>query len=157
MKKFLLSFLALLLLVEEWLWDLLSACAHYLIALLRLEGVERWLIQTSPNMALCAFMVPVLLVTPINLAAIWFFIHGLLLQGLATEIFAKLLGTLLIARIFTLTKPQLLSFKFINLIYTTITGWLRWAHNKVVDTAVYRYGKQLKAEIKARVEAFWSK
>ena len=155
MKKLLLSILAVFLIIEEWLWDGLSACGHYLIALLRLESFERWLTQTTPNTALLAFLIPVLIVTPINLAAIWLMIQGLLLQGILLEIFAKLLGTLLVARVFTLTKPQLLSFKVINAIYVTISGWLRWAHQKVVDTAIYRYSKILKAEVKARVKAFF--
>jgi cell division protein FtsW (lipid II flippase) len=155
MKKLLLSILAVFLIIEEWLWDGLSACGHYLIALLRLESFERWLTQTTPNTALLAFLIPVLIVTPINLAAIWLMIQGLLLQGILLEIFAKLLGTLLVARVFTLTKSQLLSFRVINAIYTTISGWLRWAHQKVVDTAIYRYSKVLKAEVKARVKAFF--
>jgi cell division protein FtsW (lipid II flippase) len=155
MKKLLLSILAIFLIIEEWLWDGLSACGHYLITLLRLESFERWLAQSAPNTALLAFMIPLLIVTPINLAAIWLMIQGLLLQGVLLEIFAKLLGTLLVARVFTLTKPQLLSFRLINAIYITISGWLHWAHAKIVDTTVYRYLKQLKAEVKAKVKAYF--
>jgi len=155
MKKLILSLLAIFLIIEEWLWDFLSLCGHYLILLLRLENFERWLSQTKPNVALLAFMIPVLIVTPINLAALWLLLHGLLLQGILLEVFAKLLGTLLVARVFTLTKPQLLSFKAIALIYTTIRGWLHWAHEKVVETAIYKYSKLLKAEVKAKITAFF--
>ena len=52
MKKMLLSLLAVILIIEEWLWDLLSALGHSLIRLLKLESVERWLSQTSPKTAL---------------------------------------------------------------------------------------------------------
>jgi len=151
MKKLLLSFLAVFLIIEEWLWDFLSALAHYLIQLLRLEKFEIWLSQTSPNIALLAFLIPVLIVTPINLAAFWLLLNGLLLQGVLLEVFAKLLGTLLIARVFKLTKPQLLTFKVFSLIYLTISEWLRWAHEKIVDTAIYQYSKQIKTQIKARL------
>ena len=155
MKKFLLTLLAVFLIIEEWLWDFLSACGHYLIRLLRLENFERWLSQTSPYVALFVILVPILIVTPINLAAIWLLLHGLLLQCILLDLFAKLLGTFLIARVFTLTKSQLLTFRVFAAIYTTVTGWLRWAHAKIVDTAIYRYSLQLKAQVKARVKEFF--
>jgi len=155
MNRLLLSILAIFLIIEEWIWDFLSAFGHYLFSLLKLESFERWLSQTSPNTALLAFMIPLLIVTPINLAAIWLLINGLLLQGVLLEVFAKLLGTLLVARVFTLTKTQLLTFKVIAIIYTTISGWLRWAHQKIIDTAIYRYSKQVKADVKAWANAFF--
>jgi hypothetical protein len=150
MKKLLLSLLAILLIIEEWLWDLLSACGHYLIRWLRLENFERWLIQTSPPIALLAFMIPILIVTPINLAALWLLLQGMLIQGILLELFAKLLGTLLIARVFSLTKSQLLTYPIFARIYHTIIDWLHWAHEKVVDTAIYQFSQQLKAQLKAK-------
>jgi len=153
MKRLLITLLAIVLIIEEWLWDFLSACGHYLALLLKLESVERWLVQTSPAMALLAIAIPILIVTPINLAALSLLLHGLLLQGILLELFAKLLGTLLVARVFSLTKPQLLSFSLIALVYQTIMGWLHWAHAKIVDTEIYRWSRQLKAQVKAKIKA----
>lgn len=157
MKKLLLSLLAILLIFEEWLWDGLSFFGHWLIAHLHLKGVEQWLSQTSPIVALIAFSIPLLIVTPINLIAIGLLAHGLILQGIALEIVAKLLGTVLIARVFALTKPQLLTFSFIRFIYNTITRWLYWAHEKVVQTSIYQWSKRLKADIKTRFSAWFKK
>jgi hypothetical protein len=89
-----------------------------------------------------------MIVAPLNLIAFALIANGLILQGILTEILAKLLGTLLVARVFALTKPQLLTFSFINSIYTTITSWLKWAHDKITESAVYRIVKQLKAQFK---------
>ena len=155
MKKTLLSLLAIILIIEEWLWDILTAFGHTLIRWLRLERFELWLSQTSPTMALVAFSIPILIIAPINLVAFELLIHGLVLQGIGVELLAKLLGTLLIARVFALTKPQLLTFGFLRFVYTTITGWLHWAHQKVVETTVYRWGQQFKAETKARFAAWF--
>ena len=145
MKKILLSFLAIFLIIEEWLWDLLTALGHSLSHRLHLEQFEQWLRQTDPAMALVAFSIPILIVVPINIVAFELVTNGLILQGILTEILAKLLGTLLVARVFALTKPQLLTFAFLMVIYTTITGWLKWAHDKITETTVYRWMKQLKA------------
>jgi hypothetical protein len=144
MKKFLLSFLAIFLIIEEWLWDLLTAFGHSLSQWLNLEQFEQWLSQTSATMALVAFSIPILVVTPINLMAFGLMVNGLILQGILMEVLAKLLGTLLVARVFALTKPQLLTFAFLMIIYSTIIGWLHWAHEKITETTVYRWAKQLK-------------
>ncbi len=156
MKKILLSLLAIILIIEEWLWDTLAAFGHSLVRWLNLEKFELWLSQTSPTLALVTFSIPVLIVTPINLFAFGLLAHGLILQGILLELLAKLLGTVLIARVFALTKPQLLTFPFIRVIYTTITGWLRWAHQKIIETPVYRWSKQIKAEVKARLATWFN-
>jgi len=155
MKKLLLTLLAIILIIEEWLWDFLVAVGHYLVELFRLQNFERWLSQTSPNTALFAFIIPIMIVTPINLAAFWLLLHGMLLEGILLEVLAKLLGTLLVARVFTLTKTQLLTFSGIALIYNTISAWLHWAHAKIVETSIYIYSKQLKVRVKARVNEFF--
>lgn len=154
MKKILLSILAVILIIEEWLWDGLSAFGHFLIGLLRLDDFERWLSQVSPNVALVAFMVPVLIVTPINLFALGLLAHGLILQGILLEIVAKLLGTLLVSRVFTLTKNQLLSFRLLAVIYSTVMRWLNWAHQKITDTTVYKLAKALKLQLKSIISGW---
>lgn len=154
MKKILLSILAVILIIEEWLWDGLSAFGHFLIGLLRLDDFERWLTQVSPNVALVAIIVPVLIVTPINLFALGLLAHGLILQGILLEIVAKLLGTLLVSRVFTLTKNQLLSFRLLAVIYLTIMHWLNWAHQKITDTTVYKLAKALKLQLKSIISGW---
>jgi hypothetical protein len=144
MKNLLLSFLAILLIIEEWLWDLLTVFGHQLVQWFHLEQIEQWLRQTSPVMALAAFSIPILIVAPINLVGFGLLANGLILQGILLEVLAKLLGTLLVARVFALTKPQLLTFALLMFIYTTITHWLHWAHEKIIETSVYRWAKQLK-------------
>ncbi|MCX7099124.1 MAG: hypothetical protein NTV43_14585 [Methylococcales bacterium] len=157
MKKLLLSLLAIFLIFEEWLWDLLTLFGQVLVRWLHLKKLEQWLSQTSRFMALLAFSIPIMIVTPLNLFALGLLAHGLILQGILLELVAKLLGTVLIARVFALTKPQLLSFAIVNFIYTTITGWLHWAHQKIVETPIYLWSKQFKAEAKARVAAWFKR
>lgn len=147
MKKILLSLLAVLLIIEEWLWDALNHLAHRLVKLLRLDSFERWLISLSPAYSLIAFVIPLLVVMPINLLALRLIVQGMVFQGILLEMFAKLFGTLFISRVFSLTKPQLLTYKIINFIYTTISHWLGWAHSKVVETAIYNKAKMTKLYI----------
>jgi hypothetical protein len=154
MKKILLAGLAILLIIEEWLWDALNALSHLLIKWTRLEPFECWLSQRTPKQALVAFSIPLMIVMPLNIIAISLLARGMILQGLMMEVFVKLLATLLVARVFALTKPQLLSFSFFRSIYLTITQWLKWAHDKVVDAPIYIWIKAFKVKIKARAKAW---
>ncbi len=155
MKKILLTLLAIILIIEEWLWDALSAFGHALVRRLNLQRVELWLSLTPPNTALVAFLIPILLIITINVAVVKLMVLGQLLKALLLEILAKLLATLIIARVFALTKPQLLTFRYISLIYTTVTTWLNWAHEKIVQTAIYRLSKRWKTEIKLKFAAWF--
>jgi hypothetical protein len=144
MKKFLLSVLAVFLIIEEWLWDLLTAFGHTLVQWLDLQRVEQWLSQATATVALAAFVFPMLIAMLFNFMALGLVGKGLILQAVVVEVLAKLIGTLLVARVFALTKPQLMTFAFLRFVYTTIMEWLRWAHRKVTDTAVYRWVEQWK-------------
>lgn len=133
----------------------MSAFGHALVRWLNPQRVELWLSRTPTNTALVAFLIPMLLIIPINVAVVKLAVLGQLLKALLLEIAAKLLATLIVARVFALTKPQLLTFQYISLIYTTITAWLAWAHQKIVQTAIYRSAKRWKTEIKLKFAAWF--
>lgn len=155
-KKALLALLAIFLLFEEWLWDSLTVLGGKLVHWLNLAAVEQWLMQASPHQALAAFCLPLLMVTPINLIAFWLLAHGAIIEGLLLEVLAKLLGTVLIARVFALTKPQLLTFRPLLWLYTTIHHWLQWAHGKITGTPFYQWAKHWQQQAKARWLAWFS-
>jgi hypothetical protein len=148
LKRLFFSLLALLLIFEEWLWNLLTALGQQLSRWLHLERIEAWLQQAPPKLALLAFIVPLLIVTPINLASIWLLSKGMLLQGLALQLAAKLLATLLVARVFRLTKPQLLTFTWFARCYHFVVRWVRWAHHRVTETQLYQMLLVLKQQFK---------
>jgi hypothetical protein len=62
---------------------------------------------------------------------------------------------LLIARVFALTKPQLLTFTLFSVIYNNTIRWLHWAHQIIVETRVYRLAQQLKIDVKKRISAWF--
>lgn len=148
LKRFLLGFLAILLIFEEWLWDALTTLGRLLSRWLRLERFERWLQEAPPLTAAVAFAIPLLAVAPLNLAALWMIANGMILRGVVLEIIAKLLGTLFVARVFALTRRQLMAFRWFAWLYTTVSGWLTWAHEMVASTRVYRWAKIWKARIR---------
>ena len=150
-KKILLSLLAIIVIFEEWLWDALAVIGQWLSHLLHLERFDEWLVNASPNKALFAFLIPLIIVTPFNLLAVFLLSHGAIIQGVMLEIAVKLVGTLLIARIFRLTKTALLTFDWINSLYYSITRLLHWAHELIHNTAIYRLSVEIKQAVKAKM------
>jgi hypothetical protein len=153
LKKALLSILAIIVLFEEWLWDILTLCGKWLARVLHLEKFDERLALATPNQAVVALLIPLLLVTPINVAALMVLARGAIWEGVLLEVVAKLLGTLLVARVFRLVRSALMTFRWFAAIYDTITGILKWAHDLVRSTALYRLAQQAKQAIKERWKA----
>ncbi|QJD30494.1 hypothetical protein [Methylococcus geothermalis] len=147
LKQLFSSVLALLVLFEEWLWDLLTALGQWLSRILHLERFDAWLSQASPKLALMAFVIPLLVVAPLNVGAVVLMVHGAMTAGILLEVVAKLLGTLLVARVFRLTRPALMYFAWFARLYEGIMRILRWAHAMVQESHWYRAALAFKASI----------
>ena len=151
LKKAFLFVLALVVIFEEWLWEILAFAGQRLSTLLRLEKFDEWLVHAKPKQALMAFLLPLVIITPFNLFALFLLAHGAIIQGLLLEIAIKLSGTLLIARIFHLVKPALLTYAWLNYLYQKITRLLNWARYLITNTTFYRLSLKIKASIKLKI------
>ncbi|MFZ2452169.1 MAG: hypothetical protein WAW36_16790 [Methylovulum miyakonense] len=154
LKKLMLTILAILVIFEEWLWDMLTVAGQWLARAFNLERFDERLMKASPPQALLALFIPLAIVTPINIFALFLLAHGRIGEGILLEIVAKLIGTLLVARVFKLVRPALLTFAWFAKLYDAITGMLRWAHKLVHDSAIYKLSVMVKAAVKARAKAF---
>ncbi len=151
MKRLLLTCLAVLLILEEWLWEKLTALGDRLSVWLHLRQFEQWLAMASPEIAMAAFLLPILLILPIKLGALLLVSNGQILQGIVLLILAKLFMTLLISRMFAITRAQLLTFRWFSVVYVSITRWLGWAHERIRATEAYRQVINLKHLASARL------
>jgi hypothetical protein len=100
---------ALVLLVEAWFWDTGSAIAARLALWPPLRWLEARIRTLPPWAALTAFVLPGLLLLPVKLLALLAIAHGHAVSGVAGFIVAKLGGAVVVARIYVLTLPTLLT------------------------------------------------
>lgn len=100
---------ALLLMLEEWLWDATQALLARIPDWPWLVRLQRWVERLSPYAALLIFLAPTLLLLPVKLLALLSITHGHPTLGVAIVLAAKVLGTALVARIYALTRRSLLS------------------------------------------------
>lgn len=99
---------ALVLLLEEWCWDVGMRLATALSRWSWLAALEARVRTLPPFAALCAFVLPGLLLLPVKLLALLAIAHGHPLSGIATIVVAKIGGAAVVARLYALTLPTLL-------------------------------------------------
>lgn len=100
---------ALVLLLEEWCWDVGMRLAAALSGWAWLAAVEARVRSLPPAAALCAFVLPGLLLLPVKLLALLAIAHGHPWSGIATIVVAKIGGAAVVARLYALTLPTLLA------------------------------------------------
>lgn len=100
---------ALILLLEQWTWNLGVRIAAAITRWPPLQALERQVQRLRPYPALCVFAVPIALLLPVKLVALVAIAHGFPLTGITTFVLAKVGGAVVVTRLYTLTLPSLLS------------------------------------------------
>lgn len=115
--------LALLILFEEWGWDPLQRGLVRLGRALGLAWLEAAIGRLPPYAALAVLLLPSLLLLPVKLAALWLIGRGHAVLGMAVIALAKVAGTAIVARLFTLTRPALMRLAWFEHLYLRWTAW----------------------------------
>ncbi|WP_295006266.1 hypothetical protein [uncultured Dechloromonas sp.] len=105
----------------EWLWEPLQGAMAWLARWPLLRQVDAWVAGAPRYVALALFLLPGAALLPFKLAGLYFLAHGAPLLGVLTFMAAKIVGTALLARIFTLTKTQLLTIAWFARAYAAVT------------------------------------
>lgn len=141
--------LALVLVFEEWGWELLAAAAARLARLPLWGWLERRIARLPPWAALLTFGLPMLLLLPVKLVAVYLFGAGHYSTGLALLVGAKLAGTAVLARLFQLTQPALMRLPWFARWYPRWKAWKDALLDEVRQTSFWRQGRRLKTRLKA--------
>jgi hypothetical protein len=118
--------LAVVFLIEAWLWDHLEPIVERVVALIPLRAFKEWLAERvdtlSPAMTLIVFIVPVIPLFPLKLIGLWLLTHEYWLSAILTIVFAKFLGVGVAAFIFDVTRPKLLQMEWFETLYEFVIG-----------------------------------
>ena len=142
------ALLALLILFEEWGWEPLQRVLARIGRWPGFRWFERWVRGLPPYAALALFAVPALALLPIKLAALWAIRQGHALLGLAVIVLAKLVGTALVARLFTLTHDALMRLAWFARWYGRWSAWKARLLDWVRASAAWRSARALKAALR---------
>jgi hypothetical protein len=150
--------LALLILFEEWGWEPLQRALAWVGQLPGLRWLESRVKTLPPYGALAMFLLPTLLLLPIKLLALWFIGQGHVLAGTLVIISAKLIGTAIVARLFSLTQPALMQLPWFARLYVRWHHWKGALLTQVRASWPWRLGRVLKHRLRQRwqrLQARW--
>ncbi len=139
---------ALFILLEDWLWDDLARLAAAIGRLPVFHQLETLIIKLPPYAALLLFGAPSLLLIPVKLMALYFMSHGRPTLGVVTVIAAKIAGTALVARIFTLTRPRLMRIGWFARLHDWFLAFKTRIYTAIKATRIYQAGHELKLRIR---------
>ena len=130
-----LVFLAIVFLIEAWLWDHLEPIVARVVAAIPLARFKQWLTERvdalPPAMTLIVFAVPIIPLFPLKLVGLYLLTHEYWLTGVSTFLFAKLLGVGVTAFVFDVTRDKLMEMHWFERLYDLVMKLRAKAHELV--------------------------
>ena len=130
--------LALIFLIEAWLWDHLEPVVARIVALIPLRAFKAWLAarvaQLSPMWTLAVFIVPFVLLFPLKLAEVWLLANHYWISAIALIVASKFIGVGVLAFIFDVTRSKLLQMAWFRRLYEWVLDIRHRAHDIVEPT-----------------------
>jgi hypothetical protein len=141
--------LAIIFLIEAWLWDHLEPIVARVVELIPLRAFKQWLAERvdtlSPAMTLIVFIVPVIPLFPLKLVGLWLLTHEYWFSAILTIVFAKFLGVGVAAFVFDVTRPKLLEMQWFETLYEFVLA-LRAKATALVDPIKLRIKEALSGD-----------
>jgi hypothetical protein len=141
--------LAVIFLIEAWLWDHLEPIVARFVAWIPLRTFKAWLAERvdtlSPAMTLIVFIVPVLPLFPLKLIGLWLLANEYWASAILMIIFAKFVGVGVTAFIFDVTRPKLLEMAWFERLYEFILA-IRAKAAELVDPVKQRIRDMLRGD-----------
>src|SRR6266478_5522249 len=116
--------LAVIFLIEAWLWDHLEPIVARVVARIPLRAFKQWLSERvdtlSPAMTLIVFAVPVIPLFPLKLVGLWLLANEYWASAVVVIILGKFVGVGVTAFIFDVTRDKLLEMQWFKKLYEFI-------------------------------------
>ena len=139
---------AVVILLEEWLWEPLQRLAALVGRLPLLRRLEARIARLPPRWALAMFLTPTVVLFPFKILSLAAFARGQYALGLTIAVAAKGVGTALVARIFTLCKPTLMGVPWFARAHAWVSGVRQRALAFLRATPVYKGIKAFSGAVK---------
>jgi len=134
---------ALVILFEEWGWDPLARLVGTLARLPVFARLERHIAALPPYAALAVYCVPALLMLSVKLVALYWISLGYLALGVTAIVVAKIAGTAVVARLFQLTQPTLVTLPWFAALYRRWSIWKATVVTAVRASAAWQAGRAI--------------
>jgi|SRR5690242_4525019 hypothetical protein len=141
--------LAIVFLIEAWLWDHLEPLVAWFVSIIPLRAFKQWLADRvdalSPMMTLIVFIVPIIPLFPLKLVGLWLLAHEYWVSAIFTLLFAKFVGVGVTAFLFDVTREKLLEMGWFEKLYEFIMA-LREKAKEMVEPVKQRIRSILRGD-----------
>lgn len=115
-------------LLEETIWRWARALGALLARIPIFAALERLVPRLDARLVLLLFLIPIALLFPVKLAALWLIGTGHVVTGAALIVVAKMLGTAFSARLYAIAEPRLLELPLFVRLHGLVTRLIARAH-----------------------------
>src|SRR6059058_959705 len=127
--------LAILFLIEAWLWDHLEPIVARVVAVIPWQSLKallaRRIATLSPTATLLVFLVPVIVIVPFKVLGLWLVAEGYWVHAAGMLLLAKIAGLGTTAFVFDACRDKLLQLMWFRLLYESLLALRDWAHAMV--------------------------
>lgn len=146
--------LAVVFLIESWLWDHMRDGLRALAQRIGLERFDPWLRtivgKLSPPLTLVLFAVPAAVIFPFKLIALGLLARGYFISGIVAIFAAKTLALGVTAVLFDICKDKLLQMQWFCRFYSLMLAAGAWSHELIAP--LRQRVADLAARLKERLE-----
>ena len=135
---------------EEWLWDRLTTFMSWVARARVFRWLEARLAVLPPYAAMAVFLIPGAFLLPVKIAALYLMTRGHAGGGLLIIVMAKVIGTAIVARIFTVCRPALLTVRWFRRLYEGIVRLKVRLYTAIQSMPAWKTAVRWKRAFKAR-------
>ena len=128
--------------LEETIWRWAGLLGGQIARLPIFSGLERLVGRLDPLVVLLLFLVPLLGLIPLKLAAVWLIGGGHPIKGVMLLLSAKFLGTALSAHLYAVAEPKLMQIAVFAKVRNFVVGLLARAHAYLDASPTYQAARR---------------
>lgn len=136
--------------LEETIWRWAGQLGAAIARLPVFVGLERAVQRLDPWVVLLLFLVPLLGLIPLKLAAVWLIGGGHPIKGVALLLGAKFLGTAVSAHLYAVAEPKLMTIPLFARVRNAVFALLRRAHAYLDASPGWQAARRAVRRLKAK-------
>ena len=138
-------------LFEDWVWDSLVAFMHIVGRLKIVNRFETFLAKQNQYLLLTLFIFPFFIMIPAKIYGIYLITSGKVIRGVTIFVAAKGLITVLVTRLFIVSKDKLLLIKSFASFYYWFTDKKEWLYSEVRKLPAWQMAREWITQLKMKL------
>jgi hypothetical protein len=149
----LITLAAALMLFEDWVWDTIVAVVQVVGRLKIINRFETFLGKQNQYLLLTLFIFPFFIMIPAKVYGIYLITSGKVIRGITIFVAAKGLITVLVTRLFIVSKDKLLLIRSFASFYYWFMDKKEWIYSEVRKLPAWQMARERITQIKMQLRS----